>query len=581
MTALRVALAQINATVGDLDGNVRKVVDYVGRARDLGADVVALPELAITGYPPEDLVFRPQFVEANRQALNDVIAESHGITVIVGFVDSDPSPGPHSDPNPNPEIGGIYNAAAIASDGKVVSVYRKQLLPNYGVFDEQRYFAPGTVTNVYVIGGSPVAVNICEDIWQPHGPTGAQASQGARLIVNINGSPYHRGKRVQREGMLAERARENGVAIAYINMVGGQDELVFDGGSVVISPRGDVIARAKQFDEDLLVCDVPIPPIAPNTGTAEAFIAISGARPTPRPALASSPNLVPLGDMAPMSDLEEVYTALVTGTRDYARKTGFEKVVLALSGGIDSTLVAVIAADALGPENVVVVSMPSRYSSEGSVTDADVLARNLGVEMLSTPIEPVFAAYLSTLEGAFTGTEPDVAEENLQSRIRGDLVMALSNKFGYLALTTGNKSEYATGYATLYGDMSGGFAVIKDVPKTLVYDLCRYRNTVSPVIPESVITKPPSAELRPDQFDADSLPPYDVLDPIAKAYVEDDLPYGQIVELGYAPETVQRVISLIDRAEYKRRQAAPGVKITERNFGRDRRMPIINRYRPF
>jgi NAD+ synthase (glutamine-hydrolysing) len=579
MTTLRVALAQINATVGDLDGNVRKVVDYVGRARDLGADVVALPELAITGYPPEDLVFRPQFVAANRQALDDVIAESHGITVIVGFVDSEPNSGP------NPGQGRIYNAAAVASDGELVSVYRKQLLPNYGVFDERRYFTPGDSTQVYCIGGSPMAVNICEDIWFSHGPTGAQAIQGARLIVNINGSPYHRGKRVQREGMLAERARENGVAIAYVNMVGGQDELVFDGGSVFVSPTGDVTTRARQFEEELLVCDVPIAQMAPNpdsdlgtgtgTGTTEGFIAISGARPKPRPSLPATQ------DPDPMSDLEEVYTALVTGTGDYVRKTGFDKVVLALSGGIDSTLVTVIATDALGPENVVVVSMPSRYSSQGSVTDADALARNLGVEMLSTPIEPVFAAYLSTLESAFAGTEPDVAEENLQSRIRGDLVMALSNKFGYLALTTGNKSEYATGYATLYGDMSGGFAVIKDVPKTLVYDLCRYRNTVSPVIPVSVIIKPPSAELRPDQLDEDSLPPYEVLDPIAKAYVEDDLSYGQIVELGYAPETVQRVISLIDRAEYKRRQAAPGVKITERNFGRDRRMPIINRYRPF
>jgi NAD+ synthase (glutamine-hydrolysing) len=567
MTALRVALAQINATVGDLDGNVRMVVDYVGRARDLGADLVALPELAITGYPPEDLVFRPQFVAANRQALDAVIAGSHGITVVVGFVDSDaPSESGR---------GRIYNAAAIASDGKLVSVYRKQLLPNYGVFDEQRYFTPGETIGVYGIGGSPVAVNICEDIWQPHGPTAAQAARGARLIVNINGSPYHRGKRAQRESMLAERARENGVAIAYVNMVGGQDELVFDGGSVVISPTGEVVTRAPQFEENLLVCDVPITPLAIDPGKAEAFIAVSGAKPKPGPSLKASPDPAPLGDLA------EVYAALVTGTRDYARKTGFDKVVLALSGGVDSTLVAVIAADALGPENVVVVSMPSRYSSEGSVTDADALARNLGVEMLSTPIEQVFGAYLKTLEPAFSGTEPDVAEENLQSRIRGDLVMALSNKFGYLALTTGNKSEYATGYATLYGDMSGGFAVIKDVPKTLVYDLCRYRNTVSPVIPVSVIDKPPSAELRPDQFDEDSLPPYDVLDAIAKAYVENDMPYAQIVELGHAPETVQRVISLIDRAEYKRRQAAPGVKITERNFGRDRRMPIINRYRPF
>ncbi len=561
MTALRVALAQINVTVGDLDGNVRKIVDSVARARNLGADLVALPELAIAGYPPEDLVFKPQFVEANRSALDEVISATKDITVIVGFVERDQDE--------------IYNAAAVVSHGELIDVYRKQLLPNYGVFDERRYFASGTSAPVYRIGTAPIGVNVCEDIWSPDGPTARQAARGAGLIVNINGSPYHRGKRVEREAMVAERARENGVAIAYVNMVGGQDELVFDGGSVVLSPSGEVVARARQFEEDLLVCDVSIA----DQGRFEDHIAISHEATANHPALPAS-NASPLG-ARPLADFEEVYAALVTGTRDYAHKAGFETAVLALSGGIDSTLVAVIAADALGPANVVVVSMPSRYSSEGSVLDAKELARNLGIELMTTPIEPIFSAYLSTLESAFESTESDVAEENLQSRIRGDLVMALSNKFGYLALTTGNKSEYATGYATLYGDMSGGFAVIKDVPKTLVYELCRYRNTVSPVIPRAVIEKPPSAELRPDQLDEDSLPPYEVLDPILKAYVEDDLHYRDIVKAGYPAETVRQVITLVDRAEYKRRQAAPGVKITERNFGRDRRMPIINRFRPF
>ena len=571
MPELRVALAQINVTVGDLDGNVRKIADYINRSRDLGADLVAFPELAVTGYPPEDLVFKPQFVADNRRALEEIVARSQAITVVVGFVDADPG-------GAGIGIGDgarIYNAAAVACDGRLAGVYRKHLLPNYGVFDERRYFTPGDAAPVYSLAGATVAANVCEDIWSGAGPTAAQANKGARLVVNINGSPYHRGKRAEREAMLAERARESGVCIAYVNMVGGQDELVFDGGSVVLSPTGEVVARAPQFEEALLVRDLDLPTIAEGAETGGHIFVSPAREPARRPSL-PAPSQAP-----PMSDPAEVYTALVTGTRDYTHKTGFEKVVIALSGGIDSTLVAVIATDALGPENVVCMSMPSRYSSEGSVLDSVTLAENLGIELASAPIEPIFSAYLSTLEPAFAGTERDVAEENLQSRIRGDLVMALSNKFGYLALTTGNKSEYATGYATLYGDMSGGFAVIKDVPKTLVYDLCRYRNTVSPVIPESVIEKPPSAELRPDQLDADSLPPYDVLDPILEAYVEDDLPYADIVALGYSPETVQRVIALVDRAEYKRRQAAPGVKITERNFGRDRRMPIINRYRPY
>ena len=558
MIRLRVALGQINTTVGDLDGNAGKILESIRRARELDADIVALPELAVTGYPPEDLVFRAQFVADNRTALRDVIAASAGLTAIVGFVDA--------------AGGAIYNAAAIIHDGELVDVYHKHLLPNYGVFDEQRYFRAGTSTRVYGVGGVAVAINVCEDIWRPDGPMAEQAALGAGLVVNINGSPYHRGKRAEREAMLAERARQAGAAIVYVNVVGGQDELVFDGGSIVVSPSGEILARAPQFEEALVVCDIPVDDRDPGCG--DGYIAVCGPATDRRP--------IPPPIKAPaLDDMAEVYGALVTGTRDYALKSGFGKAIVALSGGIDSSLVAAIAADALGAENVLGISMPSRYSSDASAMDAQALSAGLGMRLLSSSIEPAFSAYLDTLQPMFGGAEPDVTEENLQARVRGNIVMALSNKFGYLALTTGNKSEYATGYATLYGDMSGGFAVIKDVPKTMAYDLCRYRNTISAVIPESVIDKPPSAELRPDQLDADSLPPYEVLDPILKAYVEDDMSLGDIVGLGHPPGTVSQVISLVDRAEYKRRQAPPGVKITERNFGRDRRMPIINRYRPF
>ncbi len=558
MTRLRVALGQINTTVGDLDGNAGKILESIRLAREMDADVVALPELAVTGYPPEDLVFRAQFIADNRMALDKVIAASEGLTAVVGFVDA--------------AGGAIYNAAAIIHDGALVDVYHKHLLPNYGVFDEQRYFRAGTSTRVYGVGGVTVAVNVCEDIWRPDGPIAEQAALGAGLIVNINGSPYHRGKRAEREAMLTERAAQAGAAIVYVNVVGGQDELVFDGGSIVLSQSGDILARAPQFEEALVVCDIPVEDRDPDRGGG--YVSVCGPAAERRP-------IPPPTQAPPLDAIAEVYAALVTGTRDYALKSGFRKAIVALSGGIDSSLVAAIAADALGAENVLGISLPSRYSSEGSVEDARALAAGLGMGLASSSIEPAFSAYLDTLEPMFGGAEPDVTEENLQARVRGNIVMALSNKFGYLALTTGNKSEYATGYATLYGDMSGGFAVIKDVPKTMAYDLCRYRNTISAVIPESVIDKPPSAELRPDQLDADSLPPYEVLDPILKAYVEEDLPFGDIVGLGHPPETVRKVISLVDRAEYKRRQAPPGVKITERNFGRDRRMPIINCYRPY
>ncbi len=557
MTRLRVALGQINATVGDLPGNVERILAAVRGAREAGADVVALPELAVTGYPPEDLVLRPQFVADNRRALDAVVAGSGDIAVVAGFVE---------------EAGGaLHNAAAVISDGRLVDIYRKRLLPNYGVFDERRYFEPGRCAPVHVIGGAPVGVSVCEDIWRAGGPAAEQARAGAGLILNINGSPYHRGKRAARERMLAERARETGAAVAYVNMVGGQDELVFDGGSVVVAPSGEPIARAPQFEEALLLCDLEVPDSAASADGGRVFA--SGPGPGGPPV---APRTAPA-----LCDLAEVYAALVTGTRDYVRKTGFERAVVGLSGGIDSSLVAAVAADALGPGGVLGVSMPSRYSSAGSVEDARALAASLGIELVSASIEPAFSALLGTLDPLFAGAGPDVTEENLQSRVRGNIVMALSNKLGHLALTTGNKSEYATGYATLYGDMSGGFAVIKDVPKTLVYDLCRHRNAAGEVIPRSVIEKPPSAELRPGQLDRDSLPPYAVLDPILEAYVERDLPYADIVAMGHGAETVRSVIALVDRAEYKRRQAPPGVKITGRNFGRDRRMPIINRYRPF
>ena len=561
LTTLRVALALINVTVGDLDGNARKVVEYVERARTLKADIVAFPELAVTGYPPEDLVFKRQFVRDNRARMERIVEATEDIAVVLGFVER--------------EGDSIYNAAAVACDGRLVDVYRKVHLPNYSVFDEVRYFEPGSSCPVYLIAGARVGVNVCEDIWFPDGPAKAQSDAGARLIVNINGSPYYGGRLAEREEMLADRVRENGVFVAYVNLVGGQDELVFDGASLIVGPSGDVIARGSQFEEDLIVADLALPEES-GDDLPRPIVVSEGLAGGDRPSLPErQPRLYgPVG---------EVYAALVLGTRDYVAKCGFDKVVVALSGGIDSTLVATIASDALGPDRVVGVSMPSRFSSEGSVLDARELSESLGFELRTIPIEDTFEASLGTLGDHFEGTEWGVAEENLQSRIRGNLIMALSNKFGWLVLTTGNKSEMATGYATIYGDMAGGFAVIKDVPKTLAYDLARYRNRLagSDVIPRSVIEKPPSAELRPDQKDEDSLPPYSTLDPILKAYVEDDLTFEEIVELGFDRDVVKQVVGLVDRSEYKRRQSPPGIRITRRNFGRDRRMPIANRYRPY
>ena len=578
MRRLRVGLAQINTTVGDLEGNVQKVLEYVDRARELRVDLVSFPELTVTGYPPEDLLLRPSFVRENLDALQAVVRGCGGITAVVGFVDLD--------------NGEIYNAAAVIHDVRLAGVYHKRFLPNYGVFDEFRYFSAGAESPVYTVAGTGVGVSICEDIWYPGNPTRAQAFAGAQVIVNINGSPYHAGKRRFREQMLTTRASDYGVFICYINQVGGQDELVFDGASMALNAAGEIVARAAMFEEELLVCDLNVEevlrmhlhdPRRRQERTAHALakevrlLHLSG--------LPFSADKAPLEPrLAPALEPEaEVYAALVTSTRDYLRKTGFTKAVIALSGGIDSSLVLAIAVDALGKENVTGVSMPSRYSSEGSIKDAQEVADNMGIELMIVPIEPAHAAYLEMLEQHFAGSEPEVAEENIQSRIRGNIIMALSNKFGWLVLTTGNKSEMATGYATLYGDMAGGFAVIKDVPKTLVYRLARYRNTWSrrPVIPESVLTKPPSAELKPGQLDQDTLPPYEVVDPILEAYVEQDRSVEEIVAMGYDYTTVVRVVQMVNRNEYKRRQAPPGVKITPRAFGRDRRLPIANRYRGF
>ncbi len=580
---LRVGLAQINTTIGDLEGNVRKVVEYVARAREMGVDIVSFPELTVTGYPPEDLLLRPGFVSDNIAALEGMVEGCRGITVVVGFVDRQEQGAeePISGAVGAPDVSGvpIYNAAAVLHDGKLAHIYHKERLPNYGVFDEARYFEPDSECAVYTVGGVEVGVNICEDIWYPGDPTESQAKAGARVIVNINGSPYHAGKRRFREEMLAERARAYGVYVCYTNQVGGQDELVFDGGSMVLAPSGELIARAAMFEEELLVADLDVqesPRVeTPRRGVSVTQLALNEAPLLPNK-LALERRVAPeLGHEA------EVYSALVLGTRDYLHKTGFKKALVALSGGIDSSLVAAIAVDALGADGVYGVAMPSRYSSEGSIKDAKELAENLGIEFRVIPIEPAHAAFEEMLAPAFEGTQPGVAEENVQSRIRGNVIMALSNKFGWIVLTTGNKSEFATGYATLYGDMSGGFAVIKDVFKTMVYRLSRYRNSLGgrPVIPPAVLTKPPSAELKPGQLDQDTLPPYDVLDPILEQYVENDRSVQEIVAMGYDYATVARIAQMVDRNEYKRRQAPPGVKITPKAFGRDRRLPMASRYK--
>jgi len=573
----RLALAQINPTVGDITGNTARILEYLERAREAQADLVAFPELAITGYPPEDLLFKPSFLQANVEAMQQVVTASADIAVVVGYV----------------QVGAdTANAAAVGYDGQLIDTYQKMQLPNYGVFDEDRYFRRGDTCPVYVINGTRVGVNICEDIWYPVGPVVVQREAGAELIVNINASPFHAGKRVLKEKMIATRAMDNELFVAYLNTVGGQDELVFDGASAVYDMDGRRVAQGPAFEEDLVLVDLDVesvfrsrlrdprprkenPTIMREIGTPKV-VQVSEFQARERPSLPKPEKWSDLdGD-------EEVYRALVLGTRDYVRKSGFSKTLVGLSGGIDSALTAAIAVDALGSENVVGVTMPSRYSSEGSVSDSKELADNLGVTLWTVPIEPAHGAFTEMLEPFFKDTQPGVAEENLQARIRGNVMMALSNKFGWLVLTTGNKSEMAMGYATLYGDMAGGFAVIKDVPKTLVYRLCRWRNKHGrprSVIPQAIIDKPPSAELKPDQLDLDTLPPYEDLDPIIKAYVEEDFSYQEMLEMGFDSQAVGQVISYVDRNEYKRRQAPPGVKITPRAFGKDRRLPIVNRYR--
>ena len=582
----RLALAQINPTVGDIPGNTAKILDYLERAREAGADLVAFPELATTGYPPEDLLFKKSFLIDNVDAMAKVAAASRGIAVVLGYVNI------VSLERPSEEVGPqVTNAAALCYGGKLVDTYHKIFLPNYGVFDEQRYFQKGSECPVYRIAGVDVGVNICEDIWYPVGPTTVQCQAGAELVVNINASPFHAGKRAFRENMIAQRALENGLTIAYVNTVGGQDELVFDGSSIICNTAGGLVARGPAFKEWLLITDLEFPDAAakPSRTTSSAEAAAVGTAKNVTVSEVALNSRTPLAEQ-PMSDgidgPEEVYRALVMGTGDYLRKSGFTKALIGLSGGIDSALTATVAVDALGKDNVVGITMPSRYSSEGSISDSKKLAENLGLDLWEVPIEPAHQAFTDMLAERFKGTEANVAEENVQARVRGNVLMTVSNKFGWIVLTTGNKSEMAMGYATLYGDMAGGFAVLKDVPKTTVYELCRWRNrqgrafgTVDDVIPAAIIDKPPSAELRDDQLDADSLPAYEILDPVVEAYVEDDLSYQDMVGQGFDPQVVRQVIAAVDRNEYKRRQAPPGVKITHRAFGKDRRLPIVNRYR--
>jgi NAD+ synthase (glutamine-hydrolysing) len=572
MERLRLAGAQINPVVGDVDGNVERILAAYRQAAEQDAHLVVFPELAVTGYPPEDLVFKPSFLAASRAAVERVAAGIGDAAAAVGFVE--------------PTHAGPANAAALCHRGRVLGVYRKVLLPNYSVFDEERYFVPGTEVLLASFGAVEVAVAICEDLWFPWGPMASAAAAGAEVVVSLNASPYRMEKGDRLAPMLATRAADHGAHLFWVNQVGGQDELLFDGQSAYVDPQGRVLAKADAFTEELLVVDLTLeegatarlsdrPRRSPATDP-RPVLAVNRVRVTDRLADPGPP--VERRLAAPLAVEEEVYRALVTATRDYVRKNGFDTVHVGLSGGIDSSLVATIAADALGRDQVVGVAMPSSYSSPSSLSDAEALAANLGIKLLVLPIAEPVEGFLAVLKEPFAGTEPGIAEENLQARARGTLLMSLSNKFGSLVLTTGNKSELAVGYCTLYGDMAGGFAVIRDVPKTLVYALARWRNGAGVVIPQSVLDKPPSAELRPGQLDTDSLPPYEVLDPILEGYVEDDASVDELVAQGFDRATVERVVKLVDGAEYKRRQAPPGPKITGRSFGKDRRLPITNRF---
>ena len=575
---VRIGLAQINAKVGDIEGNLNKVLGYISSAKDSGVDILCFPELSVTGYPPEDLLLKPKFINDSISTIEEIRKASSNITVIVGFPDKKED---------------IYNAAAVIHDKKLIDVYHKRYLPNYGVFDENRYFQSGIRTPVYKLDDVIFGVNICEDIWYPGDPTRRQALLGdAQIIINISSSPYYASKVASRERMLMTRARDNSVNVVFCNMVGGQDELVFDGHSVVIGESGEIVARAKSFEEDLLIADINVNRVfrsrihdprrrkeryalEAHSEKAEVIdIEVKKSKHRTKPLIKSRLEKFNKKE-------EEIFRALVLGAKDYVTKNGFKKVAIGLSGGIDSALVAAVAVEALGKNNVAGVAMPSMYSSKGSVSDSEKLSQNLSIELINIPIEKAFNAYHEMFSSVFKGKKQDITEENLQARIRGNILMALSNKFGWLILTTGNKSEMSVGYCTLYGDMAGGFAVIKDVPKTIVYQISKFYNEYKGkvIIPNSILNKPPSAELRPDQLDTDSLPPYEVLDPILKAYVEDDLSADEIVSQGYKKSLVQKIIRLVDQNEYKRRQAPPGIKITARAFGKDRRFPITNLYK--
>jgi NAD+ synthase (glutamine-hydrolysing) len=570
---LRIALAQINTTVGDVDGNAATIVEALGSARAEGAQVAVFPELTVNGYPPEDLLLKTHFLAAGRRALDEIASEVGDMVALVGFAE-------HAED--------VYNSLAVLAEGRVQGIYRKIYLPNYGVFDEQRYFQVGETPALLRVNGATLGLTICEDIWEPGPPASEEALAGAEVIVNISASPYHMSKGSQRERMLIQRARDNLAYIVFCNLVGGQDELVFDGYSLVIDQDGELIARGPQFEEDLIVCDI-------DPSTAQRVrLRDTRHRPAARTRRAALPTLATIDAPAhhaaieiggprakPLDPDAEVYRALTVGVRDYVDKNGFERVVLGLSGGIDSALTACVAVDALGSERVACAIMPSPYSSSDTQEDARRLADNLGIERYELSLEAAMGAYDEVLKDAFARTEPGLAEENIQARIRGNLLMALSNKFGWLVLTTGNKSEYSVGYTTLYGDMAGGFAVLKDVPKTWVYRLSRYRNeqAAKELIPQSILDRAPSAELKPDQRDEDSLPPYDVLDEILELYVEEDQDREQLIRRGLPEEIVDKVIRLVDRAEYKRRQAPPGIKISPKAFGRDRRLPITNKFR--
>jgi NAD+ synthase (glutamine-hydrolysing) len=572
---IRIALAQLNAVVGDLQGNQKQVLDFMEQAKNQECDLIAFPELYICGYPPEDLVYRKRFLADQKEILSEIAQQTDDMITVLGFIDYD-------DEN-------VYNAAAVMQKGSIIATYHKINLPNYSVFDEERYFTAGARPLVLDIEGFRIGISICEDIWVAGSAPEAEAfAGGAHLLLNISASPYYKHKGQERLDLMRSRAEYTGTVVAYNNLVGGQDELVFDGQSIIVHPDGSVMASGKPFEQDLILCDIPKSELKPFRHqervlrAAKSFI-------NPYSGIQTAHLTVPSKERDPIESIQrpvqeleaEIYQALVLGLRDYVHKNGFEKITLGLSGGVDSALVTILAHDALGAENVIAVSMPSQYSSTGSITDSEQLTRNLDIRFIKLPIKEIFMSYLEQLQSYFQGLASDITEENLQARIRGNLLMAFSNKFGWLVLATGNKSEVSVGYSTIYGDMVGGFSPLKDVYKMMVYRLCRYRNRIAgyDIVPEAILTKAPSAELRPDQKDEDSLPPYEMLDKILESYVEQEQSVDEIVEQGFDREIVQKVARLVDVNEYKRRQAAPGIKITPRAFGKDRRMPITNHYR--